>query len=110
MPKRSNIKAYSYDKAVNISIPENRVVTINLTSSDVIYFTDSAGNDFSSKIFKTKKKAVDASFSWNINNSNLRYFLDGSKPTEISDNKVLLSNFKTNNLGSKFLLVLEQYI
>ena len=95
----SNIKAYSYDKAVNSSIPENRVVTINLTSSDVIYFTDSAGNEFSSKIFKTKKKAVDASFSWNINNSNLRYSLDGSEPTEINDNKVLLSNFKTNNLS-----------
>lgn len=95
----SNIKTYSYDKAVNSSIPENRVVTINLTSSDVIYFTDSAGNEFSSKIFKTKKKAVDASFSWNINDENLRYSLDGSEPIEINDNKVLLSNFKTNNLS-----------
>ena len=103
----SNIKAYSYDKAVNSSIPENRVVTINLTSSDVIYFTDSAGNEFSSKIFKTKKKAVDASFSWDINDENLRYSLDGSEPTEIEDNKVLLSNFKTNNLSIFTLEVKE---
>ena len=103
----SDIKAYSYDKAVNSSIPENRVVTINLTSSDVIYFTDSDGNEFSSKIFKTKKKAVDASFSWNINDENLRYSLDGSEPTEINDNKVLLSNFKPNNLSIFTLEVKE---
>lgn len=103
----SSIKAYSYDKAVNSSIPENKVVTINLTVSDVIYFTDSDGNEFSSKIFKTKKKAVDASFSWNVNDENLRYSLDGSEPTEIDDNKVLLSNFKANNLSIFTLEVKE---
>lgn len=103
----SDIKAYSYDKAVNSSIPENRVVTINLTGSDVIYFTDSDGNEFSSRIFKTKKKAVDASFSWDIDDENLRYSLDGSEPIEINDNKVLLSNFKTNNLSIFTLEVKE---
>ena len=68
----AEITNYSYDKSVNQQINDNKTVSLTLSDSDIISFTTSNNKTFDAKLVTTAESNINATFSWNIANSNTK--------------------------------------
>ena len=68
----AEITNYSYDKSVNQQINDNKTVSLTLSDSDIISFTTANNKTFDAKLVTTAESNINATFSWNIANSNTK--------------------------------------
>ena len=91
---------YSYDTTLNESINDDRIVNLELTNSDIVIFSD-IDKTFTARLVITDEKEIDATFSWDIANTKLRYTLNNSKPKNVKENQttITLKNLPSNELS-----------
>ena len=80
---------------------ENNIITLDLNDNDIITIICDDNKKISSKIVFTEHDKIDATFSWDISNTKLRYTLNNSKPKSIKSgvNEITLKNLPANELS-----------
>ena len=97
----NEITSFSYETQLNEPILNDKLVLINLSESDIITLTTEDDKQFDAKLVKTDESEIDATFSWDISNTKLRYTLNNSKPKSIKSgvNEITLTNLPSNELS-----------
>ena len=97
----NEITSFSYENQLNEPILDDKLVSINLSESDIITLTTEDDKQFDAKLVKTDESEIDATFSWDISNTKLRYTLNNSKPKSIKSgvNEITLTNLPSNELS-----------
>lgn len=79
----------------------DNLITLDINDNDIITIISDDNKEISSKIVFTEYDKIDATFSWDISNTKLRYSLNNSKPKSIKKdvNEITLKNLPANELS-----------